>query len=111
MFRFGWLLVAGVAISGYGGAKNGNDPVFIALGSDFTAFRDWPKTALGDAPIQGHPAGPRFAYRKELPGPTEYPVGAIIVKTVERDTTPQSWDIFAMTKRGGGFNPRGALNW
>ena len=25
--------------------------------------------------------------------------------------TPESWDVFAMVKRGGGFNRDGALDW
>jgi len=87
--------------------------VFIALQSDFAPFRTWPRVFVGDGPLEGHPAGPRYGYVKQKPpvGATEYPVGSIIVKTVEAGTTPQDWDIFGMVKRGGNFNAAGALNW
>jgi hypothetical protein len=87
--------------------------VFIALQSDFAPFQTWQKKLLGDGPLEGHPAGPRVGYLKQAapPGATEYPVRSMIVKTVERGATPQEWDIFALVKRGGGYNLAGAKNW
>lgn len=84
---------------------------YIALQSDFAAFRTWPRYFVGDGPLEGHPAGPRYGYLKQKTGDKQYPVGSLIVKTVERGTTPQDWDVFAMAKRGAGFNSGGAAGW
>jgi hypothetical protein len=40
-----------------------------------------------------------------------WPVGSILVKTIEIGATPAEWEIFAMVKRGGGYNPDGAREW
>ncbi len=92
------------------GSGGGSSNVYIPLPNDFIPFREWTRIFLGDGPLEGHPAGPRYGYVKIKPGPTEYPIGAIIVKTVESGT-PQQWDVFAMAKRGGGYNAGGATNW
>ncbi len=88
-------------------------PVFIALQSDFSDFRSWSRVFVGDGELEGHPAGARYGYLKQHApaGSTEYPVGTMIVKTVERDGGPKAWDIFAMVKRGGNYNKSGAINW
>jgi hypothetical protein len=45
-------------------------------------------------------------------GAKEYPVGTMIVKTIEPPGAPATdWEVFAMAKRGGDFNPGGARNW
>jgi len=107
------------------GCSGGQDPtVFIALQRDFASFRTWQKFSFGDGPLEGHPAGARYGYVKETlaPGEKAYPVGDIIVKTIETPPSPspspwpspipeQSWDLFAMAKRGGNFNADGAKNW
>jgi hypothetical protein len=98
--------------------------VFIALQRDFESFRTWKKFSFGDAPIEGHPTGQRYGFVKEVlqPGQKAYPVGDIIVKTIETPPSPspspwpspvpeQNWDLFAMAKRGGNFNVDGAKNW
>jgi hypothetical protein len=98
--------------------------VFIALQRDFADFLSWQKFDFGDAPLAGHPVGARYGYVKEVlqPGEKAYPVGDIIVKTVEVPPSPspspwpdpipqQQWDLFAMAKRGGDFNASGARNW
>jgi hypothetical protein len=99
--------------------------VFIALQRDFADFRGWQKFYFGDGPLEGHPAGPRYGYVKQVlqPGERAYPVGDIIVKTIETQPSPspspepsgpvpeQAWDLFAMAKRGGGFNADGAKGW
>jgi hypothetical protein len=95
------------------GGTGGSGEVFIALQSDFADFLTWQKTALGDEPLEGHPAGERFGYVKQplAAGMPAYPVGAMIVKTVEVMPDEQSWDLFAMVKRGGNYNAAGARNW
>ncbi len=110
MIRLGLMLCAGVLL---GGCSGDDGEVFIAQPIDFAPFRSWARYSLGDVPLQGHPPGPRFGYLKQAApkGASEYPVGSIIVKTVETTTDPTQWDIFAMVKRGGGYNPDGALNW
>jgi hypothetical protein len=85
--------------------------VFIALGRDFAPFRSWTRFSLGDAPLEGHPDGPRFGYVKEPPRGGAYPIGSIIVKSVEVTPDEQSWSLFAMVKRGGGYNADGARGW
>lgn len=86
--------------------------VYIALDSDFADFASWTRIFVGEGPLEGHPAGQRYGYIKELApaGSTSYPVGARIVKTVENGA-PESWDVFAMAKRGAGYNTGGAVGW
>jgi hypothetical protein len=105
------LLIAAAALCLAGCTEGHSSDTFIALPADFEPFRSWPRHFLGDGPLEGHPAGPRYGYVKRRPGASAYPVGAIIVKTVERGTTPQDWDIFGMAKRGGDYNSGGAAQW
>lgn len=91
-------------------AANGS---FIALDRDFQGFRAWTRYAIGSEPLEGHAEGPRFVYANR-PVPEaggSYPVGTILVKTVEVDEDPTRWEIFAMVKRGGTFNAAGATGW
>jgi hypothetical protein len=106
--------------------------VFVAQTSDFQGFHDWqsapamPATTL--PPVDGGDgidagavtlgdAGtvhnmPLTVYWNSSPphGSTTFPVGTIIVKeTSEADITARK--IFSMVKRGGDFNPNGAVNW
>lgn len=87
--------------------------VFIALQSDFASFESWPKFFLGDGPLDGHPTGGRHGFiNKPAPkGSTTYPVGSILVKTVEFGTSKLEWEMFAMAKRGGEYNLGGAKDW
>jgi hypothetical protein len=97
-----------------GGCEKGHDATFIALDSDFASFRGWTRVALGSDPLPGHPAGPRFGYlnRAAPKGATAYPVGTMIVKSIELvGSDAAEWDLFAMAKRGGNFNPEGAVGW
>lgn len=87
---------------------------FVAVDSDFASFPTWKRVPLGSDPLAGHPPGPRFGYlnRATPSGATAYPVGTVIVKTIEPPgSDPSSWEIFAMAKRGGNFNPEGARDW
>jgi hypothetical protein len=56
--------------------------------------------------------GPVVVYLKQLPplDATSFPVGAMLVKTVEIGQ-PSTWEVHGMIKRGGSFNARGALGW
>lgn len=110
-------LVAGLALAallGAGGCSERHDArTFIALDGDFASFPTWERVPLGDAPLAGHPPGPRFGYlnHRAKKGATAYPLGTIVVKTVEPSAAPETWEIFAMAKRGGNFNPGGARDW
>jgi len=84
----------------------------IALERDFQGFYDWSRVDLGDRPEQGtsHVAGETHEYINRPPpqGAKAFPVGTIFVKTVD---SQKKSDIFAMVKRGGGFNASGAVGW
>jgi hypothetical protein len=116
----GWRGSLGLVVLGLGlglglGAGCGapREHTFIALDSDFASFPSWERVALGDAPLAGHPPGPRFGYlnHRAPKGADAYPLGTIVVKTVEPMAAHESWEIFAMSKRGGNFNPGGARDW
>jgi hypothetical protein len=104
-------LVVGLALCA--GCNEPRAQTFVALDSDFAPFRTWERVALGDAPLMGHPPGPRFGYlnHRARKGATAYPLGTIVVKTIEPSAAPETWEIFAMAKRGGDFNPAGARDW
>ena len=86
---------------------------FIAFASDFTNFRAWESFDPGvGAPGNDHVSGPRRVYVNARP-PADaktYPVGTIVVKE-SGDGDIASRDVFAMVKRGGGFNGDGAVGW
>jgi len=94
---------------------------FVAFTSDFSGFHSWPSTP-GVGPV-GAPPPPSAAdggvhtghlttyiNRQPSHGSTSFPVGTIIVK--EPDDAPLAErQIFAMVKRGGGYNESGATDW
>ena len=91
----------------------GGGETFIALQRDFQMFRSWERVMVGEASVEGgHPVGARFAYVNRSPAPGEgaFPVGSILVKTVENGAA-DTWKIHARVKRGGGFNSTGAFGW
>jgi hypothetical protein len=103
----------GVGESGCGAAASqatSDGGIFVAFGSDFAAFRSWPSRSVDNTIAQGatHVAGTREIYINQLPpaGAASFPVGTMIVKITEADG-----QIFARAKRGGGYNPSGALDW
>ena len=107
--------VLALALLGCGGdeAAPPEPGLFIALSPQFRDFRSWPRVAIsaGDDPID--PTQPFFAYAN-MPPPAagaQYPVGSILVHTVELTEDPMSWEVFAMVKRGGGYNASGARDW
>lgn len=85
------------------------DP-FVAFAGDFQPFRTWERMFIAgtglDDPIHG---GDRSIYVNRRPpaGSREFPVGTIIVKHMESP----GGQTFAMVKRGGGFDPDGAVGW
>jgi hypothetical protein len=107
--------------SGSGAAADAGSTPFIAFASDFAGFHSWPSTpGVGpagapnpsEATDGGIHSGPMTTYINKKPphGSTSFPIGTIIVK---EQNDPQLLDrqIFAMVKRGGGYNVAGATNW
>ena len=105
-------LALGSAACGGGGA--GNDPgsaagpgaTFLAFGKDFKGYHGWVGyDVTDDADLAGiHDGSTVIEYINALPasGLTEFPVGTIIVKEATGGTLEH--ELFAMVKRGGGFN-------
>lgn len=90
---------------------------FVALARDFSGFRQFGQLSLGERPGQGetHKGGKFVAFVNSLPKPgvKEFPVGTIIVKeNVSEETADgEPRKLFAMVKRGAGFNAEGAHGW
>src|SRR4051812_7177993 len=83
---------------------------FLAFPSDFKSYRSWESHQLQSAPVEGqvHAAGDRTVYLNRRPAAhaDAFPVGTLIVKEV-----PGAQKVFAMAKRGGGYNRGGAEGW
>ncbi len=114
------MLVAAGCSDGDGDGPDGGaggDPAasFIALDPDFAGFQSWYQLVLPPNPLSElvDPVGPHVGYlnRRPPPGATSYPVGTILVKAIQREAAPESWELFGVAKRGGGFNPDGAVGW
>ncbi len=101
---------------------------FIALESDFQRFETWRRVDLSHRPAIGdtHAAGEarEFINRMPPPGSKTFPVGTILMKTVKAEPdsatdkaaepgkpAKKGDDIFAMVKRGGGYNQHGSVGW
>jgi hypothetical protein len=87
---------------------------FIVFTKDFEGFETWEHFDIpaDPHPISVHEDGPRTVYlnRRPPPGSERFPVGTIIVKTIQLgDRT--SWSVFAMVKRGASYNRAGAPGW
>ena len=99
------------ACGGNAASVDGGD-TFVAFNDAFAPFRTWTmvhdELLDPDMTLPAGVAGPRDQYINKLPpaGSTEFPIGTIIVE-VRTDTGK----IFVSVKRGGDFNPTGALNW
>lgn len=92
-------------------ACGGSEPSsFVPFLTDVRGFRAWESKALPWAPGLGdsHIAGERTVYLNRRPphGATAWPVGTLIVKVVH-----ETDQIFAMAKRGEGYNEDGARGW
>jgi hypothetical protein len=107
-------LVVGVASCGDDGGAQADPPpaTFLAFASTFSTFRGW-TSFHSDGPAPGTQPpdvlGPRTQYINVLPpkDAKAFPVGTVIVEARESGKKP----IFAMVKRGGGYNAGGALDW
>jgi hypothetical protein len=108
------LLIAAAAIGCHGdGNEAGDTPAgpgqFVAFAQDFQGVLDWPRFAVDRPPIPAiHDSGKYLVFinRMPPPGADRFPTGTIIVKI------PQGQgDVFAMAKRGGDYNTRGAQGW
>ena len=86
---------------------------FIAFERDFQDFRHWPGGAFEELPARGqtHYAGEQryFIHGPERHG-AEFPVGTVIVKQAVLEARPEG-QLFAMVKRGAGYNAQGARGW
>jgi hypothetical protein len=132
-FAFASLALAGLAAgctSATQDAADAGGPSFIATEQDFSCagpyggFHTWDSTP-GVGP-QGAPdpsvatdggihAGPMTTFINQKPpsGSTSFPIGTMIVKE-QNDPALTQRQIFAMVKRGGGYNSvdgTGAVNW
>jgi hypothetical protein len=126
----GASLALGVAAAGCGASPPAvNGTTFVAFATDFDGFHSWPSAAAmpspnlppvdagGVGPDGGatdggvHPV-PETEYWK-IPSPitgNEFPLRTIIVKETN-EADPTARQVFALVKRGGDFNPTGAVNW
>src|SRR6266545_8369747 len=116
-------LAACVAGCGGGGDPAESGPTFLAFAPDFAHFHDWPSSRAGapdagpDEPVPPDagvfadggvhdPEVPKTVFIKLPAGAVvegEFPVGTLIVKEVDGgELTTRK--IFAMVKRGGGYN-------
>lgn len=88
---------------------------FIAVERDFADFEaSWTRFDRGPGfTLVPHPEGHSFVYLDELPpaGSTSFPLGTRIVRVTETPEPPETWEVHAMVKRGGGFNADGASGW
>jgi hypothetical protein len=115
--RLGAALLLVALSPGCRGARGRGDAgprePFIAFAPDFQGFRGWKRTDLGRFSAGGHLEGVhQYAYENHprRAGSRTWDVGAIIVRTLERGT-PETWQVFASVKRGGGYNARGNVGW
>ena len=80
------------------------------MGADFDGYAGWAHWDLPASGIAGiHGSGLHTVYVDPLPaiGAVTFPIGTRIVKTPTGATDP----MFAMVKRGAGFNSTGAVDW
>jgi len=96
-------------------AGGGGSGSFVAYAASFSSFESWPSAPAASENDAGdglHGVGPLRVYWNHNPpsGATSFPVGTIIVKETEgADVTQRA--VFAMVKRGDGFNSAGANGW
>ncbi len=135
------LLLTSAGCHGNVAAPESSDAgtIFVAFAPDFTGFRLWPSALAVPSPALPPPPGDGVArgdagsdagaaadaavdsgihtgtltvYWKQAPpsGSTSFPEGTLIVKETDGgDVTTRQ--VFAMAKRGGDFNPSGAVDW
>jgi len=87
--------------------------VFVAFERDFQGFRGWPGGSFEELPARGqtHFAGDqRYFIHDAGRSGGEFGVGTVIVKQARLTARPEG-QLFAMVKRGGAYNARGARGW
>jgi len=108
------LVVAGCSAEASSSLPQATGGTFIAFERDFQSFRSWHRFALPHTGAQGitHIAGRRAVYINipAAAGADRFPVGTMIVKEIEAPELP-GHQMFAMVKRGVGYNVRGAPGW
>lgn len=110
---FSLSLLGAVACGSSGKSDDGRSgDTFLAVADDFTGYHSWQSFDVTDgAALVGIHDGSTVTEYLNAPPPSgskEFPVGTIIVKEATGGTIPH--EIFAMVKRGGGFNS-GAPGW
>ena len=81
--------------------------------ADFIRYDAWPSFDRGaQGFVPAHPDGVTTVFVNHLPphGATTFPIGTIIVRQTEIGPR-ETWEVHAMVRRGGEFNPLGALGW
>ncbi len=120
--------VAAIAVFALGGCAP-DDPAGTDAGewapvpSDCTSYETtWTSFDLGgddagasDVDACAHVLDvPRTAYMNKTPahGSTSFPVGTMIIKEIRTTPDPSTWQVFAMAKVGGNFDPgSGCVGW
>ncbi len=86
----------------------------MAFESDLRKFRDWNRIDVPKGGAEGitHVAGKRSVFINGHPpaGSRTFPVGTILIKEI-LEGAAEGHRVFAMIKRGGGYNMRGARGW
>ena len=109
----------------------GNDGgIFVAFDSTFNGFHSWPSAVATPSPnlppvdaggvgpdggatdggIHPPPETEYWQLPPLTPGSATFPIGTMIVKETN-EADPTARQVFALVKRGGDFNPTGAVNW
>jgi hypothetical protein len=88
---------------------------FVAYTADFDGYRGWSHITVFDDGGAGSPVHAPTTLveyiNRSSPGPhADFPVGTILVKE-SASGDPDTRQAFAMTRRGGTFNPSGAAGW
>jgi len=85
---------------------------FIANTSSFAGYADWMAFEHDVTSDHDGALGTTTVYASELPDDTtqKFPLGTLLLKTMQAAGSDEI-TIHAMSKRGGTFNPRGALGW
>jgi hypothetical protein len=100
-----------------GEANDGVSPTtYVASTASFQNFRSWRSMRSEGPPgiTDGiNPTQPRTAYLNQAPphGSTSFPTGTIIVKEFEGPSALTDRRVFALVKRGGGYDSAGAVGW
>lgn len=107
------LLVFALTLVACGPAEPETPTLFIALDRDVKDFRTWTRYDLETTVAGEHASEVRHVYVNRLPpaGATTFPVGTIVIKTLDGPDGAESPEIHGMVKRAADFNPDGAKGW